>query len=746
MIVYSDLERKINLLKLRLDKRRIKMAFDFADAAHEGQKRRSGEPYIIHPLHVAMKVLDFNPDDDMVVAALLHDVSEDTERTLDDIENVFGPAVRNLVNGLEKVAKVRAKENEYQAENLRKMFVSMASDIRVIVVKLCDRWHNMQTLNFVKEEKQRRIALETLMVYVPIASRLGIYRIKSALEDLCFQFLEPESFKDIDDQLDAYGKSRSRYIKSLEALLSQFLKKNHFKVKVESRVKTHYSIHSKMKKKSKESVEEVFDVFALRITVPTKFNKDKSEYTGELYNILGAIHAQWTPLIQRFKDYVAVPKPNGYRSLHTTLVGMRVDNITQPVEVQIRSELMHEEAEYGVASHWAYKENSGPESSWDKIKKLFKETSVEKVKPSVTDWVKILDDFQAETESNEEFIKDLKLDLFNDRIFVLTPNGDIMDLPSGATPIDFAYLVHSDVGNHTYMSKVDGVAVSLDTELKNGQMVDILTKKSAEPNRYWLSFVKTSSARTKIKAYFKSKDADKNVKAGRDILNKYLQRLGKPVLNGNYDLLKKYADKDLTFKAREKLLEDIGAGQILPSAVVRNVFVEKDLLSCDIKDSPKYKKGRKAKLVKTKNKNVLVDGLSNLPIKFAPCCGPKVGDVILGYVTRGDGVTVHKFDCKVLHDADKERVISVEWESPDKDKYQVGLVFEMRDRVGLLHDITKVISDAGVNIIDISSSREDNEGGKIRNCVVEVTSYEQLNRMLDRLERIKNIVSVRKVI
>jgi len=746
MISYSDLEKKIDVMKLHLDKRRIKMAFDFADAAHEGQKRRSGEPYIIHPLHVALKVLDFNPDDDMVVAALLHDVSEDTERTLDDIENVFGPAVRNLVNGLEKVAKVRAKENEYQAENLRKMFVSMASDIRVIVVKLCDRWHNMETLNFVKEEKKRRIALETLTVYVPIASRLGIYRIKSALEDLCFQFLEPERYADIDAQLDAYGKSRFRYIKSLEEALADFLKNNSFKVKVESRVKTHYSIHSKLKKKMRDSIEDIFDIFALRITVPTKFTKNKKEYTGELYNILGAVHAQWTPLVQRFKDYVAVPKPNGYRSLHTTLVGMRIDNVTQPVEVQIRSALMHEEAEYGVASHWAYKENAGHESSWDKIKKMFKETSVEKVKPSVTDWVKILGDFQAETESNEDFLKDLKLDLFNDRIFVLTPSGDIMDLPSGATPIDFAYLIHSDVGNRTYMAKVDGIAVSLDTELKNGQMVDILTKKSAEPNRYWLSFVKTSSARTKIKTYFKSKDADKNVKAGRDILNKYLQRLGKSILNTNYDLLRKYGDKDLSFKGREKILEDIGAGQILPSTVVKNVFIEKDLLSCDIADRPVYNKRRKAKLKKSKNTNILVDGLSDLPIKFAPCCAPKVGDVIQGYVTRGEGITIHKFDCKVLHDADAERVISVEWESPDKDKYQVGLVFEMEDRVGLLHDITKVISDAGVNIVEISSSREDGEGVKLRNCVVEVVDYEQLNRMLDRLERIRNVVSVRKII
>jgi len=750
MQTFDQILKKIDKLGLEVNKQRIKIAYEFAKVAHEGQKRMSGESYIIHPLAVAFKVLDFSPDEDMIIAALLHDVSEDTDRTLDDIEELFGPGVRNLVRGLEKLSKVRYKDNDYEIENLRKMFISMAADLRVILIKLCDRWHNMETLNHVREEKQRRIALETMNVYVPIASRLGIYILKGALEDLCFKYLEPEAYENIDEQLEAYGKSRGKYIKTLEKILQKLLSRNSLEVKIQSRIKTHYSIYSKLKKKGKTQINEIFDVFALRVTVPTKFSDNGKEYTGDIYNILGVVHTTWTPLVQRFKDYVAVPKPNGYRSLHTTLIGMNVGDICQPVEIQIRSQLMHDEAEFGVASHWAYKESQEGDSKWNLIKKVFNDsTKEEKKQKSVTDWVQVLDELQAETESNEEFLKDLQVDLFNDRIFVLTPNGDVRDLPKGATPIDFAYLIHTDVGNRTYMAKVDGVAVSLDIELKNGQVVEIITRKNATPNQYWLSFVKTSGARNKIKNYFKEKDSEKNIKEGRDLLNKYLTRVGKKPLNTKYEILKNYEDGNLTYKEREKLLEDIGSGQLLASLVVKKIFDEKELLS-STQLAERLKRPavrRKPKLVKAKNEKILVDGISDLPIKLAPCCSPKVSDVIVGFVTRGEGVTVHKFDCKVLNDADEDRLIKVDWEATESDKYQVGLIFEIKDRVGLLHDITRVLFEAGVNIVDISTNKFNEEDGtKLRNFVVEVKNYEQLNRMLDKLERVDSIISVKKVL
>jgi GTP pyrophosphokinase len=743
MLTVDQFLKKIDKLDEDFDQKRIKLAYDYAANAHEGQKRYSGEPYITHPLQVAYRLLDFSPDEDMIVAALLHDVSEDTEKTLDDIEDAFGPSVRNLVRGLEKLSKVRSRIDEPAIENLRKMFVSMAADIRVILIKLCDRWHNMETLGHVRPEKQKRIAKETLDIYVPIASRLGIYRIKSELEDLCFQYVYPDYYDHIHEQLKDFTKQSSKFLSKLESTLTKFLTSEGYNVSISSRMKTSYSIYRKLRRKGKSNVDDIFDVFALRIVLPTVLGSSGAEDNGELYKVLGVIHSKWTPLANRFKDYVAVPKPNGYRSLHTTVIGLGPKEYNKPVEIQLRTEKMHQEAEFGVASHLVYKETGGNSAkSWfmEKIARRPKKQVLE----SQISWVKALDQLQSEISNNAEFIENLQVDLFNDRIFVLTPDGEVKDLPFGATPIDFAYAIHTDIGNRCHMAKVNGSVVPLDAELRSGQVVEILTKKKGEPNQYWLSFVKTASAKNKIKNYFKGKDSEKNTREGRDLLNKYLERIGKPVLDSDYSILKFFGGNRLTVSEREKVLEEIGLGMILPSQVVKAVFPLEDLLTSNqqIKTVRKSKKSKK----KVIPKEVLVDGLKDLPVKFASCCKPRIGDPIDGFITRGNSITVHKSNCKIFNSSEKDRRIGVSWAHMSANtKYRVNLVVELEDRIGLLRDLTMVVSNAGVNIVDISLQRSTSETVKLRHFILEVDSYEQLENLMSKIERIDNIISVKKI-
>jgi GTP pyrophosphokinase len=737
--------KRIDKLKIPVSKVRIKLAYNFAALAHEGQKRFSGEPYILHPLEVANKLLDFNPDEDMIVAALLHDVSEDTDRTLDDIEEVFGPGVRALVRSLEKLSKVRAKVNEPQVENLRKMFVAMATDLRVILIKLCDRWHNMETLEHVREEKQKRIAKETLEIYVPIASRLGIFLIKSNLEDLCFKYLYKEFYEDIDGQLMEFGKERTRYMQSVANSIKKFVNEKGFTAQIDARVKTHYSIYRKLKKKGKSSIDDIFDVFAVRVIVPSKFFENGDEDNALLYQILGQIHSKWTPLAARFKDYIAVPKPNGYRSLHTTLVGLGPKNFNQPVEIQIRSEKMHREAEFGIASHWIYEDVGVLDDDTD-FAKLSTRPKKAVLKSQVA-WLKALDDLQKDVKNNTDFIRDLQTDLFNDRIFVLTPKGDVRDLPQGATPVDFAYSVHSDVGNKIAMAKVNGMIVPLDYELRNGQVVDIITRKNSEPNQFWLSFVKTNSAKNKIKSWFKSKDTDKNLKAGRDLMNKYLEKVGKPILDADGSILKTYGKKRLTVKEREDLLVEVGLGMISPTNIVKAVYPLEDLLTSTQQIetiSSKTKTVSKSTLGE-----VMVDGQTGIPFRFATCCKPKKSDQIVGYISRLKSVAIHKSSCKMVLKGNPTRMINVAWVSSEPNyngKYRVNLVLELNDRVGILRDISNITYDMNINIVDLSLQSPANGGAvKLRHLIVEVTDYDELDKLLNKLERIDSVLSVKKI-
>lgn len=765
MLSVSQFIKKVADYDKSLDMKRLARAFEFGKLAHEGQKRKSGEPYFNHPIAATIKLLELSPDEDMIVACLLHDVSEDTEKTLDDIEAEFGVGVRNLVYGLEKVGKVRSRVDEPNVENLRKMFVSMASDLRVIIVKLCDRWHNMTTLGAVDESKQLRIAKETIDIYVPIASRLGIYKMKTEIEDMCFQYIYPDMYEEIDEQLSLYTKSSSAMIRSVEASLTKYLQTKGYSFDISSRVKSKYSIYKKLKKKGKGVLEDIYDIFAIRIVLPVKFNKLGEEDVSELYQVLGEIHNRWTPLPNRFKDYVAVPKPNGYRSLHTTVIGLGPDGYNKPIEIQIRNEVMHDEAERGVASHWAYKATGGSEvavgSSTEKAgflsslkKRIVGEKEVvssaeanlpkKKIIDSQIAWVNALEELQRNTPDGNELIEDLHNDVFNDRIFVLTPNGDTKDLPKGATPIDFAYAVHTDVGHKCVMAKIDGSIVPLDYQLKNGQVVEIITKENSKPNQYWLSFVVTSGAKSKIKAYYKSEDSEKNIKEGKDLLNTYLEKMGKPLLDSEYLILKKYGDKDLTLKQREKIVEEVGAGVIVPSAVFKNIFQEESLV--DTKRLKKSKLKKVEEFVADLTKAVVVEGVDNIPIRMATCCKPRLNDKIIGFVTRGSGISVHRKDCKVMLNDLEDRTIPVRWnhQEPEKDKLKVNLSIELLDRVGFLYDVSFILREEGVNISDISLDKNSGDKVKIRLISIEVEDEQKLNRIMSKIAGIESVLAVTK--
>lgn len=602
----------------------------------------------------------------------------------------------------------------------------------------------MTTLEYVRPSKQERIAKETLSIYVPIAARLGIYTLKSQLEDLCFEFLEPEAYKNIYEQIRHYSKMTKPVIEEIKRTLQKHLIKEGYKnALVEARLKSIYSIYSKLKRKNRYSVDDIYDVFAMRVILNDEVRNGK-EYTGHVYSVLGLIHSLWTPLQMRFKDYVAVPKPNGYRSLHTTVVGLGPKTRNQPTEIQIRTKLMHEEAERGVASHWLYEETQGMTAVY----------GVDVVNPRLArqiDWVKALTSLQEEVLSNDEFIDDLRRDIFNARIFVLTPLGDVRDLPLGATPIDFAYAVHSEIGNHCVMAKVNGSIVPLDFELKNGNVVEIVTRENAEPSQYWLSFVKTSSARNKIKAWFKShEDPHKSLRAGREILNNHLDQISKPPLGRDAALLKNYRGEKLTLRQREELLRDIGRGVLMPGTVIKNLFPDSELLRSKTKPvskrvpvKPKVNKNGQPVEIEPE---LIVAGHTDLAVKLAACCLPKLNDEVVGYITRGRGITVHKKDCKVIRNVQEERFIDVHWRKDNSaPKYAVSLEVVMEDRIGLLSDISNLTSSMGINITGMELQRIPGSSLLFREFEVEVSDYDQLASLIRKLKDIPNVKTVRKL-
>lgn len=712
------------------DESRIKRAYDFANEAHIGQKRFSGEPYITHPLHVTDILLDFHPDEDTLIAALLHDVAEDTSRTLDDIEAEFGKTVRSLCSGMLKLSKVHSRLNDPQIENLRKLFLAMAKDFRVVLIKLCDRLHNMLTLSFVRPEKRLRIAQETLNIYAPIAARLGIYSLKSQLEDLCFEYMYPEEFHSISEQLAKTGRERERYIEEVKKILTDTLSQEDIQADVDGRIKSAYSIYHKMHRKGKTSVSEIFDIFAMRVIMPDIYKYEK-EYIGHLYTALGIIHNQFTPLANRFKDYVAVPKVNGYRSLHTTVVGLGPKVYTQPTEIQIRTISMHRDAELGIAAHWIYKESPRTPRAPYFIQEQ-------------QEWISGLGKMEQNIKDNQELLENLRVDIFHDRIFVLTPRGEVKDLPLGATPVDFAYAVHTEIGNHCIGAKVNGAIAQLDRELKNGEVIEIITRKNAKPSHQWLSFVKTTHARNRLRNWFRHLDETKYLRVGKELLNDKLQQFGKSLLDDSLSLLRNYDGKNLSMRYREELLIEIGRGAIFPITIIRKLFTLNELLAshayaASIKKDRNHRK-RIQQDISHQTPELIIGEENAIPYNFVKCCNAKFSDDLIGYTTRGRGISIHKKTCTVVAKSELSRLIPIKRADHSMPRYAVHVLVAAADRIGLMRDVSHTIAENSVNIIDVMH-KPPRKGELSLNLILEIQNIDQLDRLLSKLE---NIPSVRR--
>ena len=697
----------------------VRRAYERAMQAHAGQARASGESYIQHPLAVASILADLRLDPATIAAALLHDVVEDTTITLDDIRQEFGEEVARLVDGVTKLENINQLRNmgrpdleEEQAENLRKIFLAMVDDVRVVLIKLADRLHNMRTLGALPEHKRRRIAKETLEIYAPLANRLGIWQIKWELEDLAFRYLEPATYKRIASLIDERREDRMRTLEQITEILRQRLKEAGIEAEVSSRPKHIYSIYRKMQRKGVD-FDQIYDVRAVRIIVNT---------IAECYAALGIVHSLWKPIPREFDDFIATPKDNMYRSLHTAVVGPD----GKPLEVQIRTWEMHRTAEYGIAAHWRYKEQL-TKRDVDFENKIA--------------WLRQIMEWRKEVTDAREFVDSLKTDVFQDRVYVFTPQGDVIDLPAGATPVDFAYHVHTEIGHRCRGARVNGRIVSLDYQLQNGDQVEIITAKRGGPSRDWLNpqlnYVKTSRARSKIRQWFRRQDREQNIQLGREILERELKRLNAE--DTNIDELA----IAFGYEKADDFLAAIGYGDINSQQIATKVLAGERLR---VQQEEKLAALSEAKPAPAAG-DVSVMGTSGLLTKLAGCCNPLPGDPIVGYVTRGKGVTIHRQDCpNVLRLQDKERLIAVDWGSAEDQAYPVMIVVKAFNRGGLLRDIAALVADEG---IDMSSAHAiTGEKGNIATitATLEITSVAQLSRVLAMIERIPNVIEARRLV
>ncbi len=733
-----------------LNREKIEQAFEYADKRHSGQFHQTGDPYIAHCLFVVETLITFHCRETSIIAALLHGLPETPYYNLPEIEKLFGLDVASLLSALEMLNRMKVVDHKSDVDSLRKMFLAMAKDIRVVMIKLADRLQNMERLELFPAGLRKTIAKETLDIYVPISSRMGIYRVKVKLEDLCFKYLYTRQYEVLKAQLNEYKLKWGKNMDQIKKELKLYLDSQGIEAVVEGRIKNLYSIYKKMKLKGYTTLDDIYDVFATRVVLPTRIDDEGVEQNDHLYAVLGLIHRKWKPLVNRFKDYVAVPKPNGYRSLHTAVIGLSPFS-TQATEIQIRSQKMHEEAEYGIASHWVYED----------LKKALSFYKTEGLQQVINDpkdtvfgkyvsWLDALEKLQRDMHSGSEFMEALKLDVFNDRIFVLTPAGEVRDLPVGATPVDFAYAIHSDVGHRCLLAKVNGSVVPLDYKLKSGQVVEIISGSKPQPKLHWLSFVKTAGARAKIKSYFRGLDKDRSFREGKEMINKFLARMGKPLLDDDLFIFKEYGGQRLPLKDRVAMVEEIGNGSVLAATVLKKIFgkgvsgtivpsvAEKEALGKII--LPKMKKGKISE-----NKNIYIAGETGLPYKFAQCCRPLQGQPIVAYVTRGNAVTIHQGACKILREADQRRIIEAGW-SVEKDmrRFPVKVSIRMHDRIGLIRDIAEAISNFNVNIIDFGNERIKDKD-IYRDMVIEVADNEQFLSIIDKLQRIRNVFDVQKV-
>lgn len=720
---------KIDKNCINVDKELVKKAYNLAAEAHSIQKRESGEPYLVHPIEVACILAEMGMDTNTIVAGLLHDVIEDTHYSYDDIKDMFNEEVANLVDGVTKLGKIQYKtKEEQQADNVRKMLLAMTKDIRVILIKLADRLHNLRTLKFMPIEKQKQKAKETFDIYAPLAHRLGMSKIKWELEDLSFRYMNPNEYYDLVKQIAEKRVEREAYTSNIINDLKERLLLSVIETDIEGRPKHLYSIYRKMTNKNK-SIDQIFDLTAIRILV----NNIK-----DCYAVLGIVHTVYKPIPGRFKDYIAMPKPNMYQSLHTTVIGPQ----GKTFEIQIRTFDMHKTAEYGIAAHWKYKEGQSENSGENFENKL--------------SWIRDMLEWQRETADAEEFMEAFKIDLFSDEVFLFTPKGVVINLPNEATPIDFAYRIHTDIGNKCIGAKVNGKMVPLDYHLKTGEIVEILTSSTPKgPSIDWINIVKSNQAKSKIRSWFKKQKREENILKGKDILEKESKKqgynFGELIKTATFQkIIKKY-----NFNSIDDLYASVGSGTSLPSGIVAKLKEEiestksKEEVNSQTLKKVEEKLNNNANLNKNQNQNigVTVKGLTNVMVRFAKCCNPVPGDNIIGYTTKGRGISVHRKDCKNIYaisDYDKSRFVEVGWGNSSKGDYITEIQVQSDDRNGILADIMIIITELKIHLETVNA-KANKENICVVNVKMKITNIDELKGLMKRLKGIKGVLEVYRV-
>ena len=731
-VLYKELINSVLKYHPSTDISMIEKAYKVASEAHEGQKRKSGEPYIIHPLCVAIILADLELDKETIVAGLLHDAVEDTWMTYEEVGKEFGSEVALLVDGVTKLGQLSysADKVEVQAENLRKMFLAMAKDIRVILIKLADRLHNMRTLQYMRPEKQQEKARETMDIYAPIAMRLGISKIKVELDDLSLKYLKPEVYYDLVHKVALRKSEREQFVGAIVKEVKKHMDDANIKAQVDGRVKHFFSIYKKMVNQDK-TIDQIYDLFAVRILVDT---------VKDCYAALGVIHEMYKPIPGRFKDYIAMPKPNMYQSLHTTLIGPN----GQPFEIQIRTYEMHRTAEYGIAAHWKYKESSDGKAP------------VGKSEEEKLNWLRQILEWQRDMSDNKEFMSLLKndLDLFADSVYCFTPQGDVKTLPSGSTPVDFAYSVHSAVGNKMVGARVNGKLVPIEYEIKNGDRIEIITSQNSQgPSRDWLKLVKSTQAKNKINQWFKKELKEDNILKGKEMLAQYARAKGFKIANYTKTQYLEAVLRKYGFRDWDSVLAAIGHGG-LKEGQVFNKLVEaydkenkKNLTDEQVLEAASETQ-EKLHIAKSKS-GIVVKGIHDVAVRFSKCCNPIPGDEIVGFVTRGRGITIHRTDCvNVLNmsETDRTRLIEAEWQQPDtkeKEKYMAEIQVYANNRTGLLVDLSKIFTERKIDLRSINSRTSKQEKATI-SMSFEIGSKEELRSLIEKIRQVESVIDVER--
>ncbi len=700
----------------------IEPAYSYADKLHEGQLRKSGDPYITHPVAVAQILVDLHMDAVIVVAALLHDVVEDTNTSVQQIKDQFGEEVASLVDGVTKLRRIQYKsKEEQQAENHRKMLLAMAKDVRVILIKLADRLHNMRTLKYRNEEDQRRIANETLEIFAPIAHRLGISTVKWELEDMSLRYINPQQYYRIVHLMKKKRAERESYIEEIVKELKERSAELDIQCDISGRPKHIYSIYRKMFLQKKE-FNEIYDLLAIRILV---------ENVRDCYAVLGIVHTLWKPMPGRFKDYIAMPKVNMYQSLHTTVIGPE----GEPLEVQIRTYEMHSTAEYGIAAHWAYKQGT-------------KVTENDQSTDQKLRWFRELLEYQQESSDAQEFMESLKMDIFSDLVFVFTPKGDVIELPAGAVPLDFAYRIHTEIGNRCVGAKVNSKIVPLDHPLQTGDIVEVLTSKhSYGPSKDWIKIAKSSHARNKIRAWFKKEKREETIIKGREAVDLEIKKQNIPPKELLKDEYIKEVSARFNFQEAEDMYSAVGYGGITAAQIVTRLMdfyrkdhpeeVSNEMSRVELKPIPQ-RRG-------TLDNGVRVKGIDNLLVRFSRCCNPVPGDEIVGYITRGRGVSIHRADCNNIGSEDQERLIEVEWEVSSEHLYNVELEVTGLDRRGLLNEVLQAVNETKTNLSQVAGRTDRNKMASIH-MTISIKNIDHLQRVVDRIKQVRDIYAVRRIL